>query len=58
MFIEQGIFDELELMIHPVIFGNGHKLFTGHEPAMNLELVSARTIGSGINKLHYKRAGN
>ena len=58
MFIEQQIFDELELVVHPLVFGQGRKLFTGNEPKLNLKLVDTRLMQNGTIKLHYKRAGN
>jgi len=58
LFIEQDIFDEVEVMVHPVIYGDGRKLFTGNEPKINLELVNASVMGHGISKLHYKRKTN
>ncbi|HSK98696.1 MAG TPA: dihydrofolate reductase family protein, partial [Rubrobacteraceae bacterium] len=53
--LEEGLLDELRLMVHPVILGGGKRLFEDgdHEP---LELVDARAFGTGVLYLAYRPA--
>jgi dihydrofolate reductase len=47
--VEQDLLDELMLVIHPVIAGEGRKkLFADDAPLKKLELVSARPTSSGV----------
>ena len=47
--LEQGLLDELVLLIHPVVAGGGRKkLFADDAPLTKLELVSARPTSSGV----------
>jgi dihydrofolate reductase len=48
------LIDEYHFVVHPVIAGKGPRLF---EPDQNLtlKLVGAKTFGSGVVALHYKK---
>ncbi|MFF7888556.1 dihydrofolate reductase family protein [Streptomyces sp. NPDC007896] len=47
--LEQDLLDELVLLIHPVVAGEGRKkLFTDDAPLKKLQLVSARPTSSGV----------
>jgi dihydrofolate reductase len=47
--LDQDLLDELVLLIHPVIAGEGRKkLFAGDSPLKKLELVSAQPTSSGV----------
>jgi dihydrofolate reductase len=47
--LEQDLLDELVLLIHPVIAGEGRKkLFADNGPMKRLELVSTRPTSSGV----------
>jgi dihydrofolate reductase len=50
--LEEGLVDELHLMVHPVVIGQGKKLFAdgGKVP---LQLVSAKTFNTGVLHLVY-----
>ena len=43
-----GLFDELRLMIEPVILGGGKKLFPDDGTARTLELVQSSTTSTGV----------
>jgi dihydrofolate reductase len=52
-FIERGAIDEIEIYIASAIVGGGYPLFpaTGHQA--KLKLVSAKSLGPGMARLHY-----
>lgn len=43
-----GLFDELRLMIEPVILGGGKRLFPGDGTARTLELIKSSTSSTGV----------
>jgi dihydrofolate reductase len=45
--INEGLLDELHLIVHPVILGSGVTLFAGLHECRTLELSSAETTASG-----------
>lgn len=52
-FMERGALDEIEVYIASAIIGGGHPLFppTGHKAT--LRLLSAKSLGRGMARLHY-----
>jgi dihydrofolate reductase len=54
--LEDGLLDELRLMVHPVILGRGKRLFEDGEDSKALELVDSRTFGTGVVSLTYRPA--
>jgi dihydrofolate reductase len=53
-FIEQGLVDEYMLLIQPVIWGKGRRLFDGTNQKKKLALVDTKTFKSGVIVLHYE----
>jgi dihydrofolate reductase len=53
--LEQGLIDELHLLVHPIVVGHGQKLFTDG-PTVPLKLVSSATFASGVLHLVYANA--
>jgi dihydrofolate reductase len=53
--VEQGLVDELHLLVHPVVVGKGKKLF-GEGATVPLKLVSAKTFSTGVQHLVYSPA--
>lgn len=54
--LEQGLVDELHLLLHPIVVGRGAKLFTDGATAP-LKLVSSTTFGAtGVVHLAYAGA--
>lgn len=45
--IQQGLLDELQLIIHPVIVGKGKRLYEGMDELKRLKLVSSQTTRTG-----------
>jgi dihydrofolate reductase len=55
--LEDGLLDELRLMVHPVVLGGGKRLFDDGVDRTALELVDSRTFATGVVYLAYRRAG-
>jgi dihydrofolate reductase len=54
--LQDGLLDELKLMIHPVILGKGKRLFTEDLDLKKLQLVDSKVTGTGIVILTYQPA--
>ena len=54
--LQDGLLDELRLMVHPIVVGSGKRLFEegGHQKA--LKLVDSKTFGTGVLYLSYQPA--
>jgi len=55
--LKEGLLDELRLMVHPVVLGNGKRLFEDGDDRKPLELIDSRTFGTGVVYLTYRPAG-
>lgn len=55
--LEQGLVDELHLLVHPVVVGKGKKLF-GEGATVPLKLVSATSFSTGVQHLVYSPAAD
>jgi dihydrofolate reductase len=53
--LEQGLIDELHLLVHPIVVGHGKKLFADGA-TVPLKLVSSTTFGTGVVHLVYAGA--
>ena len=58
MLISEGLFDELRLMVFPVILGAGISLFPDGKTGARLSLASAQQIRDGIMLMTYQPAAN
>jgi dihydrofolate reductase len=54
----QGLLDELRLLVHPIVVGQGAKLFPDGASPVNLELVDSRTFSTGVLDLTYRPAAS
>ena len=52
--LRDGVLDELELLVHPVIVGNGAKLFPDGTDQQALKLVRSATFETGVVHLVYQ----
>lgn len=52
-FLELGLINELVLSVHPLILGQGLKLFTGNAVNIKLEKVSVKEMAEGLIQLVY-----
>jgi dihydrofolate reductase len=53
--LEQGLVDELHLLVHPIVVGHGKKLFADGA-TVPLKLVDSTTFGTGVLHLVYANA--
>ena len=54
--LQTDLLDELNLMLHPVVVGDGKRLFEGGEDRKALELVDSKTFSTGVVYLTYRPA--
>ncbi len=54
--LNDGLLDELRLMVHPVVLGGGKRLFEGGRDQKALELVDSKAFGTGVVYLAYRPA--
>lgn len=53
-FIERGALDEIEIYVASAIIGGGYPLFPPTGFKRTLELISAKSLGKGMARLHYR----
>ena len=54
--LEQGLLDELHLLVHPIVVGKGKRLWDGDHAQVPLTLVASKTLSTGVLSLTYRRA--
>lgn len=54
--LAEGLVDELQLMIHPIVLGSGGRLFDGGTPKAELELVDTKAFSTGVVSVTYRPA--
>lgn len=52
--LEEGLVDELRLLVHPVVLGGGKRLFEDGIDGRALKLARAQTFPSGVVRLIYE----
>ncbi|MGI8689771.1 MAG: dihydrofolate reductase family protein [Thermomicrobiales bacterium] len=55
--LRDHLLDELNLLVHPVVVGNGKRLFPDGSDPVALKLVDAQTFSTGVLSLTYQSAG-
>ena len=55
--LRDGLLDELQLVVHPVVLGGGKRLFGDGGERKGLELVGSKTFSTGVVHLTYRPAG-
>lgn len=53
----QGLVDEINLLVYPVVLGQGRRLFPDNGPDAALELVASRATASGVLIQTYRPGG-
>jgi dihydrofolate reductase len=54
--LRDNVLDELRLLVHPIVVGQGKRLFPEGTEQMPLQLVDAKTFSTGVLYLTYRRA--
>ncbi len=54
--LEEGLLDELWLLVHPVVVGKGKRLFPEGTPHLGLALTESQTLPNGVLALTYVKA--
>jgi dihydrofolate reductase len=54
--LRENLLDELSLLVHPIVVGDGKRLFTGATGQRPLELVDSTTFSTGVLHLVYRPA--
>jgi dihydrofolate reductase len=54
--LHEGLVDELRLLLFPIVFGSGERLFDGRTARLPLRLVERQTLDSGVLSLTYQPA--
>ena len=51
--LQDGLLDELHLLVHPIAIGTGKRLFDGLDNHLPLKLVESRAFSTGVLALTY-----
>ena len=54
--LREGLLDQLDLLLFPVVVGHGERLFAGEGGQAGLKLAGSQTFGTGVVHLTYQRA--
>ncbi len=54
--LRDGLLDELQLLVHPIVVGRGKRLFDAIGAQVPLTLADSRTLGTGVVVLTYTAA--
>ena len=52
-FMREGLIDEFQIFVHPVVLGEGRRLFEVADVRVNLNLEGTRTFSNGVVSLRY-----
>ena len=54
IFLQNGLIDEMIILVHPAVLGGGKPLFSGTRKNIRLDLSGTHTLGSGVVALQYR----
>ena len=58
MLLEQGLVDEVLLLVYPVLLGRGKRFFSDSADPRELALVSTKATSSGVLMNTYRHVGS
>lgn len=56
--LRQGLLDQLDLLVFPIVVGHGKRLFEGEGPQVPLTLAGSTTFSTGVVHLTYRPAAD
>ena len=56
--LRAGIVDELVILVHPIVVGQGQRLFEDTGEPVPLKLIDSKTFSTGVVALTYGPADN
>jgi dihydrofolate reductase len=56
--LREGLLDQLDLLVFPVVVGHGKCLFTGQDAKTRLTLAGCQRYSTGVVRLTYQPAGD
>jgi len=51
--LREGLLDELRLLVHPIVVGQGKKLFADEDRPIPLKLIGSKTFQTGVQAMTY-----
>ncbi len=54
-FLENDLWDGIDMLVHPLVIGNGTPLFDSMSLKVPLRLVESKTYDNGVVNLRYER---
>lgn len=57
-FLEEGLLDEIRILVNPIVLGAGKSLFKGIQDRVKLRLLKTRIFKNGNILLYYQPVGN
>lgn len=55
LFVQNNLFDDLWLLVHPVVVSQGENLFALARQQFSLNLINSKTYKNGVVGLHYQK---
>jgi dihydrofolate reductase len=55
LFLQNSLFDEILLLIHPILAGQGKKLFADVGAKMTMQLINSKVYENSVVGLHYQK---
>jgi dihydrofolate reductase len=57
-FINEGLVDEMNLAVHPILLGSGKLLFNNVDGRKHFKLIDSKAYSTGLVMLNYEKISN